>query len=71
VFGERPDQAFLSEFRGVEGKHIKLKEELLEWLKEAKLRPEDLTEEERQLAESLDVEELKKLFQTLYEEAQR
>jgi uncharacterized protein len=57
------DQAFLAEFRGIEGKHIQLKQELLDWLKEAKLRPEDLTPEERALVESLDLEELKKLFE--------
>jgi uncharacterized protein with von Willebrand factor type A (vWA) domain len=57
------DQAFLAEFRGIEGKHIQLKQELLDWLKDAKLRPEDLTPEERALVESLDLEELKKLFE--------
>ncbi len=57
------DQAFLAEFRGIEGKHVQLKEELLEWLKDAKLRLSDLSEEERKLVESLDLEELKKLFE--------
>ena len=57
------DQAFLAEFKGVEGEHVRLKEELLEWLKDAKLRLGDLTPEERALAESLDVEQLKKLFE--------
>ena len=57
------DQAFLAEFRGVEGKHIQLKEELLQWLKEAKLRPQDLSEEERKMLEQLDIEELKRLFE--------
>ena len=57
------DQAFLAEFRGIEGKHIQLKQELLDWLKDAKLRPEDLSAEERALVESLDLEELKKLFE--------
>jgi uncharacterized protein len=57
------DQAFLAEFRGIEGKHIQLKEELLQWLKDAKLRPQDLSEEERKLLEQLDVEELKRLFE--------
>lgn len=57
------DQAFLAEFRGVEGKHIRLKEELLEWLEDAKTRLEDLTDEERELAEALDIDELKKLFE--------
>lgn len=57
------DQAFLAEFRGIEGKHVQLKEELLEWLKDAKVRWEDLTEEEKALAESLDIEELKRMFE--------
>src|SRR4051812_43493362 len=57
------DQAFLAEFRGVEGKHLQLKEELLQWLKDAKLRPEELTPEERKLLEDLDIEELKRLFE--------
>lgn len=57
------DQAFLAEFRGVEGKHVQLKQELLQWLKDAKLRPEQLTPEERALMESLDLDELKRLFE--------
>ena len=57
------DQAFLAEFRGVEGEHVRLKEELLEWLKDAQLRVDDLTEEERELYESLDLDELKRLFE--------
>jgi len=57
------DQAFLAEFRGIEGKHIQLKDELLEWLKDAKTRVQELTPEERELLESLDLEQLKKLFE--------
>lgn len=57
------DQAFLAEFRGIEGKHVQLKEELLQWLKDAKLRPADLSEEEKKLLEQLDIEELKRLFE--------
>lgn len=57
------DQAFLSEFRGIEGKHIQLKEELLQWLKDAQLRVQDLSKEERELLDKLDLEELKKLFE--------
>jgi uncharacterized protein with von Willebrand factor type A (vWA) domain len=57
------DQAFLAEFRGIEGKHVQLKEELLKWLKDAKLRLDDLSKEERELVESLDLEELKRLFE--------
>jgi uncharacterized protein with von Willebrand factor type A (vWA) domain len=66
------DQAFLAEFKGVEGEHIRLKEELLQWLKDAKVRLNELTPEERALAESLDVEQLKKLFeQRLNEQKER
>lgn len=57
------DQAFLAEFKGVEGESAKLKEQLVDWLKDAKLRIEDLTPEEKELYESLDLEELKKLFE--------
>jgi hypothetical protein len=57
------DQAFLAEYRGIEGKHVQLKEELLQWLKDAKLRMQDLSKEERELVESLDLEQLKKLFE--------
>jgi len=64
------DQAFLAEFKGVEGEHVRLKEELLEWLKDAKLKLDQLTPEERALAESMDVEALKKLFEERMNEQQ-
>jgi uncharacterized protein with von Willebrand factor type A (vWA) domain len=57
------DQAFLAEFRGIEGKHIQLKEELMQWLKDAKVRLEELSAEERALVEALDLDQLKKLFE--------
>ncbi|HEX7477860.1 MAG TPA: VWA domain-containing protein [Polyangiales bacterium] len=57
------DQAFLSEYRGIEGKHVQLKQELMDWLKDAKLRFEELSAEEKALVESLDLEELKRLFE--------
>src|SRR5262245_34503601 len=57
------DQAFLEEFKGAEGKFIDLKRELLDWLKDAQLRFEDLSKEERELLEALDLEELKRLFE--------
>ena len=57
------DQAFLAEFKGIEGEHVRLKEELMEWLKDAKTRLSELTPEERALAESLDLEQLRKLFE--------
>jgi len=62
------DQAFLAEFRGIEGKSAKLKEELLKWLDDAEKRIEDLTPEERELLEALDPEELRKLFEERMEE---
>ena len=66
------DQAFLAEFKGVEGEHVRLKEELLDWLKDAKVRLDELTPAERELAESLDLEELRKLFeQRLAEQKER
>ncbi|HYO65829.1 MAG TPA: VWA containing CoxE family protein, partial [Archangium sp.] len=61
------DQAFLAHFKGLEGAGQKLKDELLEWLKEARERRE-LTPEERALLEHFDVEELEKLFQQRLEE---
>lgn len=64
------DQAFLAEFKGVEGEHVRLKEELMEWLKDAKVRLDQLTPEERALAESLDLEDLKKLFEQRMNEQQ-
>jgi uncharacterized protein with von Willebrand factor type A (vWA) domain len=64
------DQAFLAEFRGIEGKHVQLKEELLQWLKDAKVRLDDLSAEERELVESLDLEELKRLFEERMNEQQ-
>lgn len=57
------DQAFLAEYRGIEGKSVKLKEELLQWLADAKLRMQDLSAEEKALVESLDLDELKRLFE--------
>jgi len=56
------DQAFLSHFRGIETASVKLLDELEEWLKDARARRE-LTEEELALLKSLDMEELRKLFE--------
>lgn len=56
------DQAFLKHFKGVEIEAKQLKDELLEWLKDAKERTRELTEEERALLEKYDLEELKRLF---------
>lgn len=57
------DQAFLKHFKGIEVEAKQLKDELLEWLKDAKERTRELTEEERALLEKYDFEELKKLFE--------
>ncbi len=61
------DQAFLKVFRGVEVEAKKLRDELLDWLREAKDRTE-LTDEERALLEALDPEELERMFQERLEE---
>src|SRR5262245_31591514 len=57
------DEAFLAHFKGIEGKAIELRDELLEWLRNAAERPDQLTKEELELLESLDVEQLKRLFE--------
>ncbi len=57
------DQAFSKYFKGIEVQAKRLKDELFEWLKDAKERQRELSEEERRLIESMDLEELKKLFE--------
>lgn len=57
------DQAFLKHFKGVEVHGAALKDELLDWLKNAKERRHELTDEERALLEHLDLDELKRLFE--------
>jgi hypothetical protein len=57
------DQAFLAHFHGVENAGLRLTEELLEWLKDARKRRPDLTPEEAELLEKLDLDALEKLFQ--------
>ncbi len=57
------DQAFLKHFKGVEVQAKKLKDELLEWLADAKERIRELTPEERALLEQFDAEELRRLFE--------
>jgi len=56
------DQAFLKHFKGVEVQAKKLKEELLDWLAEAKEGMRELTDAERELLEKYDLEELQRLF---------
>jgi uncharacterized protein with von Willebrand factor type A (vWA) domain len=53
------DVAFGHHFKGLEMKAVELAEELLEWLKDPKLGRE-LTDEERAMLESLDLEEIKR-----------
>lgn len=56
------DRAFAFHFRGVPDDALKLTEEMLQWLQQAAPRRE-LTPEEQELLEALDVEELKKRLQ--------
>lgn len=56
------DEAFLSHFRGIEKAGIELVEELDEWLKDPANRRE-LSPEELDALQSLDMEELKRLFE--------
>ena len=62
------DQAFLSVFHGVEVSAKKLKDELLDWLREAAERRELLSEEELALLETFDPDELLKMFEERLEE---
>ncbi|HWL89607.1 MAG TPA: VWA domain-containing protein [Polyangiaceae bacterium] len=65
------DQAFLAHFRGIETASVKLLDELEEWLKNARERRE-ISEEELALIQSLDMEELRRLFeQRLREQKER
>jgi uncharacterized protein with von Willebrand factor type A (vWA) domain len=65
------DQAFSAHFRGVELASAKMIDELEQWLKDPKMRRE-LTDEERALLQSLDMDELRKLFeQRLREQKER
>ena len=66
------DEAFLHNFLGIEGKAVQLKQELLDWLRDAGLRIPELTDEERELFERFDLDELKRLFeQTMAEQTER
>jgi uncharacterized protein len=57
------DQAFSKHFKGIEIQAKRIRDELFDWLKEAKERTRELTEEERRLVEAMDLDELKKLFE--------
>jgi len=56
------DQAFSHHFRGIESKAVHVIDELEQWLKDPKARRE-LSEEERAMLQSMDLEELRKLFE--------
>jgi uncharacterized protein with von Willebrand factor type A (vWA) domain len=56
------DQAFSAHFRGVQLASLDLVKELEEWLRDPKQR-RGLSEEERRLLESLDLEELRRRFE--------
>jgi uncharacterized protein len=56
------DQAFAAHFRGVKIQSLDLVKELEDWLKDPRER-RTLTDEERQMLESLDLEELRRRFE--------
>jgi uncharacterized protein with von Willebrand factor type A (vWA) domain len=56
------DEAFLTCFKGIEGKSLDLVKELDAWLQDPKMRP-DLSPEELAMLQSLNLEELRKLFE--------
>lgn len=62
------DEAFLHHFKGIEYKSLQLKDELLQWLKDAEKEFESLTDEERELFEQFELDELRKLFEDTMEE---
>jgi uncharacterized protein len=65
------DDAFLAYFRGVTANSLALSSELLSWLDDPK-KLASLSEEERRLIESLDLERLRELFeQRLREQKER
>src|SRR5688572_17802362 len=57
------DQAFLKHFHGVEDAGVQLAQEMLDWLREAAAGARELTPEERQLLESLDLDELQRMLE--------
>lgn len=56
------DEAFLAHFQGIEVESKKLKDELLEWLKNAIDPQGELSPEERALLDQIDPEELLRMF---------
>jgi uncharacterized protein with von Willebrand factor type A (vWA) domain len=57
------DQAFAKHFEGVEIEAKRLRDELFDWLKDAKERVYELNEEERALLERHDPDELRRMFE--------
>jgi uncharacterized protein with von Willebrand factor type A (vWA) domain len=62
------DDAFATTFQGAEAKGLALREEILDWLKDAIENPGELTDEERKLLEDIDAEELRRRFEELLRE---
>src|SRR5262245_28915122 len=56
------DEAFLAHFKGIEKHSLELVSELDEWLKDPTVRKE-LTQEQLDAMNALDMEELKRLFE--------
>jgi uncharacterized protein len=57
------DDAFLSHFKGVERGALEIKQQLFDWLKDAKEGFPELTEEERALFDQFDLDQLDKMFE--------
>lgn len=57
------DLVFAAHYRGLEVEIAKLKEELFDWLKEAKESGRELTPEEKAFIEGLDVDQIQKMFE--------
>ncbi len=56
------DEAFLAVFKGVSGRSLELVKELEDWLRDPKMR-KDLSPEEIAALQSMDLEQLRKLFE--------
>jgi uncharacterized protein len=56
------DEAFLAVFKGVTGQSLELVKELEDWLRDPKMR-KDLSHEEIAALQSMDLEQLRKLFE--------
>lgn len=56
------DEAFLAHFKDVHASALAISEELLDWLRDPK-RTAGLTEEQRRMLESLDLETLRQMFE--------